>query len=560
MMSLRFGFAISGTLLCAGILSAASGGASPTRLWIAGNEKTVWVAEQRGPASGRTVRLYYGDRDSVGVFTTPTLPDRVGDIAGFAVDESDATILYSDGTVDLLTFRATLSGPRWPSDRPPYAWCGDATRPDVYALGNGEHIVLPSKPKSKSDRRSSAQRGAASQPDNPVPPGLTLMRLHHGAWGVVGLIPPAARNSREYWVSARDDRVYLFWRPAAGRSIECASFADGGWSDPAVVPETEGAVAAWASADAAGPILAVCYASGDVAEGCRLRVAWRGGKNWHISGPLGDGDGELLIDPAKVSIGVARGRLSIARLTAGNALELGQSSLDGDRAVTWAPTALLGEGPALTGSSANWSWIETLTLMVVMTAIIWTRQDSLTQPVSLPQSLMISPPIRRIAALLIDLLPVVLLSGWLWVGPIKESLLLWPRLMDDPRLSQSLWTTRVLPAWYFVAVVYAAYCGTWEWFSGTTPGKHFLGCRVVAAGGEKPDRMQIIARNCLRIPELGLPLAGMFSVFLMAVISRNHQRIGDVVAGTYVVSAAPPMARPVGVGITARKAAPRELD
>ncbi len=539
--------------LFAGPLHAAARGGEPARLWLAGNDQTVWIVQQRMEHSRATIRLYYGDRDSLGAFTSPTLPDRIGDVSGLAVDEADATLLYSDGTTELLTFRGSISGARWPSDQPPLAMCGDATRPDVYAIGEGAKIVLPARPKSKAERRAALRSGAASQPAVRPDAGPTLMRLHHDSWEIVGPIPRAAQNANRYWISARDERAHLFWRTSPGKPIECASYADGGWGDSSSISGTDHTVEGWASADASGPILTIAEADESSAAQSALRVAWRVKDAWHMSGPLSDNDGIVKIDPARMTVGVARGKLAIARLTSTNGVELGQSSLDGDRKVSWTPTALLGDGPALTSPSANWGWIETLTLMVVMTAIVWTRQETLTQPVALPQTLMISPPIRRVAALLIDLLPVVLLSGWLWVGPIKEALLLWPRLVDDPRLSQSLWATRVLPAWYFVAVVYAAYCGLWEWFSGTTPGKHFLGCRVVSAGGERPDRAQIVARNCLRIPELGLPLAGMFSVFLMAVISRNHQRIGDAVAGTYVVSPAPPMARPIGAGITARR-------
>lgn len=547
-------------LLGAGsLVASATGRAQSGRLWLAGNDQTVWIVEQRLAQSTRTIRLYYGDRDSVGAFTSPTLPDCVGEVSGLAADETDATLLYSDGTVDLLTFRGTISGPRWPGDQPPLAWCGDATRPDVYAIAEGSQIVLPARPKSKADRKAAAHGGQTTQPAPRLPAGLTLMRLHHGTWEFVSQIPRSAKSAAAFWIAARDGHVHLFWSTSAGRAIESASYSDGVWSDSASIPETQAALKAWASADASGPVLTVATTDGGAAPQCRLRVSWRANGTWHMSGPLADSDGEVMVDPARVSIGIARGKLAIARLTTADTPELGQSSLDGDRKVTWTPTTLLGDGPALTSPSASWGWIETLTLMVVMTAIVWMRQDTLTQPVSLPQTLMISPPLRRIVALVIDLLPAVLLSGWLWVGPIKEALLLWPRLMDDPRLSQSLWSTRVLPAWYFVAVIYAVYCGIWEWFSGTTPGKHFLGCRVVAVGGERPDRAQIIARNCLRIPELGLPLAGMFSVFLMAVISRNHQRIGDVVAATYVVSTAPPMARPAGAAIPARKSVPHDL-
>jgi uncharacterized RDD family membrane protein YckC len=99
--------------------------------------------------------------------------------------------------------------------------------------------------------------------------------------------------------------------------------------------------------------------------------------------------------------------------------------------------------------------------------------------------------------------------------------------------------------WLLTLAVYALYCFVWEAATGTTPGKHLLGCRVVDERGGRPTLAQLALRNVLRVAELAAGMVLLFSVFLVLVLSQRRQRIGDVLAGTIVVSGAGSEARPV---------------
>jgi len=529
------------------VLAAASN-AGPTAIRIAGNDDTVWVAESRLSGQRKSIRLYYGDTLAPGLLTSPTLPDRFGELIGMAVDDDETLLLYGDHTSAVVTIRSDTAGPNWPGKQAPIALVGDATRPDIYALSEGAELELvlptPAFPTFRTATRPTREKPPRPATTRPAP-GLTLLRMHHRLWEVASPVPRAARHARQFWLAARDGRAHLFWRAADGGPIECSTFADGAWSATGTVPDSKAAVAAWAAADRLGPVLALSTPTNGTAGECDIRVAWRKDDAWFASQALNDNLGTVVLKPDAAAITVARAQLAIARLGADGKIEFGTSALDGDRTVIWERPINMGGGPLSSAPSAGLGWIEALTIMIVMAVIVWSRQEMLATPLAIPNSIQLADPWRRLAAAIIDLIPAVVATSPLWVVPLSEFGVLSPRLLADPELAQSLMASRVAPSWYLVIAVYATYCGFWEWLWGTTPGKRILGCRVITATGGRPTVQQVVVRNVVRIPELGILLVAASSLFLMLAISRNRQRIGDAVAGTFVIRPAPPMARPV---------------
>lgn len=73
----------------------------------------------------------------------------------------------------------------------------------------------------------------------------------------------------------------------------------------------------------------------------------------------------------------------------------------------------------------------------------------------------------------------------------------------------------------------------WELLNdGRTPGKALLGLRVVRDDGRRVDGASSALRNLLRLVELPLAYA---PGIIMVTLTRRHQRLGDLVAGTLVV-------------------------
>jgi len=81
---------------------------------------------------------------------------------------------------------------------------------------------------------------------------------------------------------------------------------------------------------------------------------------------------------------------------------------------------------------------------------------------------------------------------------------------------------------------YGYYAGFEALWGGQTPGKRAVGLRVITISGQPITPYDAILRNLLRIVDQlpGIYAVGVLSIFLTA----RNQRLGDLVAGTVVVS------------------------
>ncbi len=70
-----------------------------------------------------------------------------------------------------------------------------------------------------------------------------------------------------------------------------------------------------------------------------------------------------------------------------------------------------------------------------------------------------------------------------------------------------------------------------EWWFGATLGKWAMGIAVTSSSGRRPNILQAVARNLLRVVD-GFAAYLVAAVFV--VLSRKRQRLGDLVAGTVV--------------------------
>jgi uncharacterized RDD family membrane protein YckC len=85
-----------------------------------------------------------------------------------------------------------------------------------------------------------------------------------------------------------------------------------------------------------------------------------------------------------------------------------------------------------------------------------------------------------------------------------------------------------------MALVLFAYDVLWEVLGqGRTPGKRWVGVRVVRTSGAPVDLRASMVRNVLRLID-GLPLSYLPTIVLIVATPRN-QRLGDLAAGTLVI-------------------------
>ena len=90
-----------------------------------------------------------------------------------------------------------------------------------------------------------------------------------------------------------------------------------------------------------------------------------------------------------------------------------------------------------------------------------------------------------------------------------------------------------------IAINFIIFWGYYIFFEvfheGQTPGKKYMGIKVVTLDGHNVDFFPSAARNILRVADFLPPifLGGIISIFL----TERHQRIGDLISGTIVIRA-----------------------
>jgi uncharacterized RDD family membrane protein YckC len=130
---------------------------------------------------------------------------------------------------------------------------------------------------------------------------------------------------------------------------------------------------------------------------------------------------------------------------------------------------------------------------------------------------------------------------------------------------------RSLGTWIIAILILAAFVLYYGYFAafesiwgGQTPGKRFMGLRVIRTSGEPINTFDAILRNLLRIVDQmpGIYAVGVLSIFLT---SRN-QRLGDLVAGTVVVQeiglarASAPSPQPIAFRLGAARLTASEME
>lgn len=110
-------------------------------------------------------------------------------------------------------------------------------------------------------------------------------------------------------------------------------------------------------------------------------------------------------------------------------------------------------------------------------------------------------------------------------------------------LAGSLWPREGRPEYqsYLIAMgCYLLFFVLCEATTGRTPGKFFSGLIVVSRSGNRCSATQALVRNLLRVVDefpLGilLFLLGVTPAGFFILISGHRQRLGDLIAGTYVI-------------------------
>jgi uncharacterized RDD family membrane protein YckC len=156
------------------------------------------------------------------------------------------------------------------------------------------------------------------------------------------------------------------------------------------------------------------------------------------------------------------------------------------------------------------------------------RVVSIRTPENIELSFALAGPGSRAAAYFIDLM-IMSAAGQMLINLLAFALVALSRTMG---VTSELWISAIAALLAFA--LYNGYFILLEWlWNGQTPGKRLLHIRVIKRGGFALRFFDTLLRNLLRAIDF-LPLfygVGLTSLLL----SRDSQRLGDLVAGTLVV-------------------------
>jgi uncharacterized RDD family membrane protein YckC len=181
----------------------------------------------------------------------------------------------------------------------------------------------------------------------------------------------------------------------------------------------------------------------------------------------------------------------------------------------------------------------------MMTLVLWLRRRQVAAPVMLPEGFIPASIWRRALATILDFVPAILMLLPWWIKVVPETAAYGDfqtlsHQMEDPEVM-----AKVAPVQYAMVAVYGLWCMIWEFLIATTPGKYLFGCRVLSVFGGRPGPRQVFIRNLIRIIMVAMGSPGLIvTLMMMVMVTRNKQRVGDLLAGTIVVEQGVPQEGP----------------
>jgi uncharacterized RDD family membrane protein YckC len=157
------------------------------------------------------------------------------------------------------------------------------------------------------------------------------------------------------------------------------------------------------------------------------------------------------------------------------------------------------------------------------------------RPATLPSDAALAFTFQRLAGCLIDMVPFALVLaaalGIDWQTALRE-LGVWATWWAVGTNSGKLPGAATLEWWGLTCAAYTVYALVMELLTRRTVGKTLTGMRVLSEAGQPPGAGQIVVRNVVRLLEL---LPPVWIMAFLVVLSRNRQRLGDILARTVVV-------------------------
>ncbi len=574
----------------AGVRGQAAAPTEPQRVLVAGNDEVVWLIVGQWDAQEKAFLNRFATQDKTGARLRQAghlLPQK-GLVVRAAVVGEDLHVFFgrdeqfgAEGAHYRYSRSAsgrTYGGVRrelmLPGPVMPVAVAGEpgGVNALLWAVVDGETAAAvheqwlqsqrPDEPDDEvPDEDTDAQVEAETQSVDESAAALSvdadayhLVVYERSSWRLGPAVPEASRGAGRFWLCCGEDQFHLFWQAdAEDRVVHYARHADEEW--------TVGPPLALASTLAEGAALLanrqVVFAAltphpaGGEALLCTPWLRQSGeepGGGWRAVTPLhaaGGSPDEPLALPAGSAVGGFLDKLVVLQAGPDGAqVSFHSATAGGPPDEPWRPVPLPDHSPASRTQRGLRDFAATMVVALVLLLVFWRRQESIASPVLLPVGLGIAGLGKRVLAAVIDLLPAVAVTSFIWgtaafeaAGSLATMLGQWWTAATSGQTDPPegvLWPEGLPWAWLACRVLYVAYCVAFELTGRATPGKRLLRCEVRHETLEQPNAVQILIRNIARLVELE-PYLQVWPFMLVVFFTRNRQRVGDLLARTVVI-------------------------
>ncbi len=544
----------------------AQDGAAPRfELLSSGSDESLWIlvgewSHEKGIYNNW---LAWFDKTSSDIHPLPGPLPQSGRPQRLALAGQDLHVFFAGGTHFRYAPRLSRPELRLPDQTVPDALAGElaAGLPRIWAVVKASSAESVASEYQRALRLRGAQTPAQTRPDTApeTPPDIGansaayhVVSYNGDVWRPEVAAPVIDRSSERVWLAVADGRIHLFWqRTRQDADIQYACYEQGRWTSDDASPAIHLAGAQRLS----GPL-----AEGFVGIGNRqivfiamvpaARSLWRphaytrperaeagNPVGWTETPALQHSDGQPLLLPAGSTASVFSDQIAIVRSAAKNA-EVAFWRISGGRPeqpFTAVPT----RRSVLEPGQPGYRDLRTaLALGALLLLVFWRRHSTFASPVALPAGFALASVARRAVAALLDLLPAAVLVGW-WFHPRLHAALDELAMTTDPAQIDAAWPDVIFWPSLAFRLVYLAWCIGFELIWSRTPGKWLLGCSVISESGPSVGWMQTVVRNATKLLELELYLPISLPLLLLVFLTRNRQRVGDLLAHTLVVESAP---------------------
>ena len=545
-----------------------------------GNDEILWLIVGRwDPEKLRRVQGFsYLDKVAAKVEPARRIVPQVGRIRRAALQGDALHVFFINDSAEAATpgahYRYTSSGfrrqRRLPGQVVPEALAGESggTSPGLWALVEaktanaveaewrnelGLRAAEDKEPEDEADTAAPSDDKGTGQlsPSAARAEGTYHLIRYDGAnWHPGFAAPGACGRGTRFWLCVHAGRHCLLWQEGADdREIHYARRESDTWIAGPPVQLSGRLHSAFVGVINSQLDFTVLLA--DAGDSDRLRCAswvWLTGADgvtpgkWEPLPTPEDEQGAAFELPAGSAVGAFGDQLAFLRPGEESAAEVALWPTEGGPVEQFRKLRFP-EGDGRSGTRQKLTDIISLMVLgAVVFMVFWRRQDSLAYAVALPEELQIVSPGRRAAAAALDILPAAVVVAWQWKKPISIAI----ELIRAGQASPEHFRFSDLPgelfwAWIAFRLIYAGYCTLFELMSATTPGKRLMGCMVLSESLAPPTSGQILIRNVMRIVELERRLQ-IWPFLLVVFVTRNRQRIGDLLARTIVVTQIAPFA------------------